>query len=96
MAAPMGFLFTYIGHRIGWLIIRGKSKGNLPVMMLILAISVPVFMAFENKVKIQNHLRIVSTSIDINAPAETVWKNVIAFSKIGAPTGIGEYLMVCS
>jgi hypothetical protein len=32
------------------------------------------------------NLRVVSTSIEINAPVESVWQNLIAFSKIKEPT----------
>ena len=85
MAAPIGLLFTYIGHWIGYAIIKSKMNGNTPAAMIILSLSVPALMAFEHSVKVEDDLRLVTTSMEINAPIETVWKNVIHFSPLEEP-----------
>src|SRR5450432_2536567 len=85
MAAPIGLLFTYIGHWIGYAIIKSKMNGNTPAAMFILSLSVPALMAFEHSVKVEDDLRLVTTSMEINAPIETVWKNVIHFSPLEEP-----------
>lgn len=85
MAAPVGILFVYIGHWIGYAIIRSKISGNTPAAMIILSLSVPALMSFEHSVKKKDDLRLVTTSVEINAPIETVWKNVIHFTPLGKP-----------
>lgn len=85
MAAPVGLLFTYIGHWIGYVIIKGKVGGNTTTIMIILSLSVPALMAFEHTIKVEDDLRLVTTSVQINAPIETVWKNVIHFSPLDKP-----------
>ena len=44
---------------------------------------VPSLMAFEDNVKVSDDLRSVTTTIEISASPETVWKNVGAFPQIG-------------
>ena len=85
MAAPVGLLFTYIGFLIGRAFLRSKNSGNIPTTIILLLITVPAFMAFENKLKNKEILRSVTTSIEINASPETVWKNVIAFPQLKEP-----------
>ena len=85
MAAPVGLLFTYIGHWIGYLIIKSKMNGSAPTVMIVLSLSVPALMAFEHSVKIEDDLRLVTTSVEINASIETVWRNVIHFSPLEKP-----------
>ena len=72
MAAPVGLLFVYIGHWIGYAIIKSKMSGNTPAAMIILSLSVPALMSFEHIVKEEDDLRLVTTSLEINAPIETV------------------------
>jgi hypothetical protein len=86
MVAPLALLFSYIGYRIGYLVIKGKMKDNAPTVMILLVLSVPVFMAFENANRSVERLRAVTTSIEINAKPAAVWKNVIEFPPLGAPT----------
>ena len=43
-------------------------------------------MAFENANKEKDDLRFVTTSIEIKASPEIVWKNVIAFPQLKSPT----------
>lgn len=86
MAAPIGFVFTYLGFLIGVSISNSKLKKNLPTMVVLLMLSVPVLMSYEYKYKSSDDLRSVTTSIEINASPETVWKNVISFPQLKAPT----------
>lgn len=85
MAAPVGLLFVYIGHWIGYAIIKSKMSGNTPAAMILLSLSIPALTSFEHAVKVKYDLRLVITSIEINAPIETVWKNVIHFSPLDDP-----------
>ena len=83
--APVGFLFTYIGHWIGYAIIRRTRSGNTPTAMIILSLSVPALMSFEYGLKVESDLRLVTTSVEIKAPFETVWTNVIHFLPLDKP-----------
>jgi hypothetical protein len=85
MAAPIGILSVYIGHWIGYAVIRSKMSGNTPAAIIVLSLSVPALMSFEHALKIEGDLRSVITSVEINAPIETVWKNVIHFSPLDNP-----------
>jgi hypothetical protein len=86
MAAPLGLLFTYIGYRIGYLVIKGKMKDSAITVMILLVFSVPALMAFESSSVSTEGLRSVTTSIEINASTATVWKNVVEFPPLGEPT----------
>jgi len=86
MAAPLGLLFTYIGYRIGYLVIKGKMKDSTITVMILLVFSVPALMAFERSNRSTEGLRSVITTIEINASAATVWKNVVEFPPLEAPT----------
>lgn len=85
MALPIGLLFTYIGHLIGYTLLK-KNLTKTPVTILLLVLSVPALMAFENINKGKEKIRSVVTSIEINATPQEVWENVIAFPKLTTPT----------
>ena len=84
MAAPVGIFFTWVGHRIGFEIVKRKMR-NSQITIIILFISVPVLMGFEDATVGKETLRSVVTSIEINASAEQVWKNVISFPQLNQP-----------
>jgi len=86
MAAPIGFLFTYLGFLIGYVLSKSKMNNSTPTAMILLMISVPTFMAFEDNIKTPDDLHSVTTSIEINASPESVWKNVISFPQLKDPT----------
>ena len=48
MAAPVGILFTWIGYRIGYAVVKSSLNPNIPTAMVLLVVSVPSLMAFEN------------------------------------------------
>jgi hypothetical protein len=85
MAAPIGLFFTWVGHRIGYAILKNKMSST-PTVTILLFISVPSLMAFESSKQKKNELRSVTTSIEINASPEQVWKNVISFPQLKEPT----------
>jgi len=85
MAFPIGMIFTWIGHWIGYRILQTRA-GKSPATLIFLFLAVPSLMAFENAKQDESELRSVTTSIVINAPPEEVWKNVIAFPQLDEPT----------
>ena len=89
MAAPIGLLFNWLGFLIGWHIVNKKMAGNTRKALTVFIISVPSLMSIEYATK--NHdeqLRPIITSIEIDAPAEIVWKNVIEFPQLNEPTSL--------
>jgi hypothetical protein len=86
MAAPIGFLFTYLGFLIGHGLSKSKLNNSTPTTIILLMLSVPSLMAFEDNIKTSDDIRSVTTSIEINASPETVWKNVVAFPQLKDPT----------
>lgn len=85
MAAPIGLIFSWIGHRIGRMILLEGVLGYPPLMVILFIFSVPAIMAFENNIKVENELRSVTTTVEINAPSHIVWKNVIQFPQLKEP-----------
>jgi hypothetical protein len=86
MAAPIGFLFTYLGFLIGHSLSKTKMGNNTPTTIILLILSVPSLMAFEDNIATTDDLRSVTTSIEINTSPEIVWKNVISFPQLKDPT----------
>lgn len=85
MAFPIGLFFTWLGHWIGYKFLQSKV-GNASATIVILFLSVPSLMAFEDLKGDTDEVRSVTTSIEINAPPEQVWENVIAFPQLKDPT----------
>jgi len=85
MAFPIGLLFTWIGHWVGFQILKSKVD-NKSATIVLLFLSVPSLMAFENAEEEREDIRSVVTSIEINAAPEQVWKNVVAFPQLKEPT----------
>lgn len=86
MAAPIGLVFTWVGYLIGYELIKNKMKGGAPAVIILLFISVPALMSFENLIKTKEQIRSVTTSVEINAPPEEVWNKVIEFPRLDKPT----------
>lgn len=88
MAAPIGFLFAFIGHLIAVRMLKLKVKST-PLTILLLAVSVPALMGFENRYKTEDELLSVVTEIEIAATPKTVWKNAVEFPQLDEP---GEFI----
>jgi hypothetical protein len=85
MSAPLGLFFTWLGHCLGYVIVK-NSRRSVVNSTIILLLSVPSLMAFENSNNKKEVLRSVKTAIEINASPEKVWENVIAFPQLKQPT----------
>jgi hypothetical protein len=86
MAAPIGFVFTYLGFLIGFLFSKSNLKGQTPSAIILLLVSSPLLMAFEDTIKDTGDLRSVVTAIEVNATPDKVWKNVVSFPQLKEPT----------
>jgi hypothetical protein len=83
MASPIVLFINWIGCKIGFVIIN-KSPNGTPISIVILFGVIPL-MAFVEK-EMSPTLTAVVTSIEIDAPPQTVWKHVIAFPQLEKPT----------
>ena len=85
MSLPIALFFTWLGHIIGYQIIKSKT-GNSTATIILFFLSVPALMAFEKFKHNKEEVRSVVTTIEINATPEKVWENVIAFPQLKEPT----------
>lgn len=85
MVSPIAFLSGFLGMLIGYAIVdRVANRG--PAIVIIVACLVPVFSFVEAKTTVEPEPIAVTTSIEINAPPEIVWKQVVAFPVLAPPT----------
>jgi hypothetical protein len=86
MAFPVVVPCFILGGLLGFFISRAVGKRIYNDIIAILLVSlIPFFMGFESKEKEETVIRTSVTSVEINAPIETVWNEVIAFSQIDEP-----------
>jgi hypothetical protein len=84
MAAPFGLVLTWLGSMLGYLIVTGGAPNGQAASVILLLI-IPLT-AFIEKTNSEQALIEVTTSVDINADIQTVWKNVIEFPELSEPT----------
>lgn len=86
MALPLGLLFNWLGYITGYEILNRNVKSTTNTLGA-LVISVPLLMGIEHISSDKEYTaNPITTSIEINAPIETVWKNVIVFPQLDEPT----------
>jgi hypothetical protein len=86
MAAPLLIILAFLGGLLGHTIQKNRwNVKNTPSILLFLVCFVPALMGMEHAVHPTPPLYAVHTFIDIQANAETVWKNVVSFSEIPPP-----------
>lgn len=83
MAAPLEILMALIGAAIGFEIHKHWHQ-RLHQLWVLLLVTSPVLMAFEGKV-INPTVAPVVTTIDIAAPPQAVWDQIIAFPTLKEP-----------
>lgn len=83
MVAPLGLLLAWLGSLIGYLIVK-ETPSKAAQIMLILICLIPTT-AFTEQTTNQPLFSAV-TSIEIKAPPQKVWKNVIEFPQLDKPT----------
>jgi len=87
LALPLVWVLGLIGLFFGWLVKLANARNQ--TMLLLLGALVPFTMAFEHAVKPLPPLLVQTTTIEVDAPPEVVWRYVPAFPKIEtAPTGL--------
>ena len=86
MAAPIGYSLAFLGGLVGYAIqCRPWSVNQNPLVLLIIALSLPSLMAAEAAAPDESDLMEVHSTVDIAAPADQVWKQVVSFPELPAP-----------
>lgn len=87
LAAPLALILAAIGATIGYVIQRRPSiLQPAPTMMLVALLTVPGLMEAERASKPEPPLFAVRTSIEIDAPPEDVWRQVVSFAEMPPPS----------
>ncbi len=87
MAMPIALPLAAIGGAFGYLVQRQRwFPTNAPAVLGMLLIFSPGVQWIEHATQPTRPVFVVRSSIDIQAPPEKVWKQVIAFSEIPPPT----------
>jgi hypothetical protein len=89
MALPLALILGMLGALLGHQLQRtGPAGGNAAVSMLLILILAPLVIAASAAAPNRPPLMSVTTSVDVDAPSATVWKNVVSFSPLAAPDEI--------
>jgi hypothetical protein len=86
MAAPFALALAALGGMLGYAIQTGYwlNKGT-PAMLSIVLLFTPAFQGVERWVRPPAETFEVRTVIEVNAPPEKVWNQVVAFAEIPPP-----------
>lgn len=86
MAAPLAAILALIGGSIGYAIqFHPDRKDNAPAVFSALLLFLPMMMSVEHAKAPAPSLFEVRTSMDIKAPPEKVWHNVVVFAQLPEP-----------
>lgn len=87
MAAPIAAFLALCGGMLGYTLqsaywLRQGTSSAMCAILLVL----PAIFGAEHAAKLEPPRFVVRSAIEIDAPPEAVWKQVVAFSEIGPPT----------
>jgi hypothetical protein len=83
MFMPMGLVLCLLGSLLGYLVQRRPhSRTAFPLLLLLQIPGLPLLMGMERILQDTPPIREVVSVIEINAPPEKVWSQVIAFPPI--------------
>ncbi len=86
MAAPFALVLSALGGMLGYAIQAGYWLHiGTPAMLSIVFLFTPAFQGVETWAKLQPETFEVRTAIEVNAPPEKVWNQVVAFAEIPPP-----------
>jgi len=89
MAAPLAFGLALLGGLLGYGIQASCwTAHGTPLMLSVVLFVMPAAFGVENAAQLVPPTFVVRSSIDVLAPPERVWKQVIAFAEIPPPTEI--------
>jgi uncharacterized membrane protein YhaH (DUF805 family) len=86
MALPLALGLATMGAILGYLLQRHYwDKNNTLNILLALFVSLPLLMGAESRTHGEPPVYAVKTHLEINAPPQAVWQEVVGFSEIPAP-----------
>jgi uncharacterized membrane protein YhaH (DUF805 family) len=86
MAAPIALVLAFLGGWLGYVIQAVHwGRRHTPAMLSVVILLTPSFFGVEHFAKPQPGIFEVKSSIEVNAPPEKVWEQVVAFSEIPPP-----------
>ena len=86
MAAPFGVGLAGLGGMLGYTIQKHHwGPKQTPAMLSIVLLLVPASFGIEHAAALQPPVFMVRTTIEVNAPPEKVWNQVVAFAEIPPP-----------
>jgi uncharacterized membrane protein YhaH (DUF805 family) len=86
MAAPIAVALGVMGGIVGWAIqLRPWNAGEVPCVVLALTLALPALMGAEYSAGLEPPPLEVTTTVEIDAPPETVWKHVVSFAELPEP-----------
>jgi uncharacterized membrane protein YhaH (DUF805 family) len=88
MALPLVLPLTLAGALLAWRIQGGRERVESPPTMAAWVLVLPLAMFIENAANPRPPVLAVTTAVEINAPAETVWRNVVTFPPLAPPQGM--------
>jgi len=84
MAAPLAFPLALFGGYVGRSFTEGHKEG--PTRLFLGLLALPAGVAFDSTYLPDRNLHEVLSTVEIDAPAERVWENVIEFPALPEPT----------
>ena len=87
MAAPLALVLAWLGGSLGFYIqgnYWGARTGS--AMLSVVLLAMPAAFGFEHAAALKTPTFVVRSAIDVQAPPEEVWKQVVAFAEIPPPT----------
>lgn len=86
MAAPIAGVLAFLGGFLGYLIQASYWwRHEAPAILSVVLLVVPAFFGMERAAGFNAETFEVKTAIEVNAPPEQVWQEVIAFAEIPPP-----------
>jgi len=88
MAAPLALVLAVIGAVAGHAILSTSRTHASSQLLCVPVLAVPLMFASETLLPRPTPLLKVITSIEVNAPPEEVWKQVVAFAQLPPPNEV--------
>ena len=85
MAAPFAIALAALGGALGYMIQAHHWRPQTPAMLSIVILMIPASFGIEHAAALQPPTFEVRTAIEVNAPPEKVWNQVVAFAEIPPP-----------
>lgn len=86
MAAPLALLLALFGGLLGYYIQDSHWRASSPAMMSVVLLVMPALFGMERAAGLEPPAFTVRTAIEVKAPPEAVWQEVVAFAEIPPPT----------